>query len=558
MRIGLIDVESREIQTFRPFLSGQQHNPQFAPDGRSLYFISDHDGFKDIYRYVPESGQTYRVTRLQTGVSGITALSPAMSVAAQSGRMMFSVYANNSYSIVGLEQDETQGELITPMGLSDGDRLAVASILPPPQSADAGLVGNYLSDPITGLPSDTDYEVSEYSNRLRLDRVAPPTVGASVGGPFGSQVSGGVGFFFSDMLGNRNLTVIAQANGTFKDIGGQVSYLDRGERLNYGGSVSHIPYLFGFVRQGFIDGNFVTQQVLQRIYQSQASVLGAYPLTQTRRIELTGGVIRYGYDYEVREFTAFGVRDFDLDDAEPDPIYLATTGLAYVGDFANFGFVSPLQGGRYRFEISPQIGSEEYVSLRADYRRYFFREPWTLALRALHVGNYGADLRPESAQQGFVLGREFLGDPYRQGFIRGYSFSSIFDEECGVSGSSNCSIIDRLYGTRIGLLSAELRFPLFGTDALGLINFPYLPTELVLFTDAGMAWTNEDLRDFSFTSDVDADPSTSGSPSRPLVSTGVAARFNLLGAFVFEVFYVHPFQRPDVNWDLGLVIRPGW
>jgi Tol biopolymer transport system component len=559
MRIGLINVESRQIETFRPFLGGQQHNPQFSPDGRSLYFVSDHDGFKDIYRYVPANGQTYRITNLKTGVSGITALSPTMSVAQRSGRMVFSVYANNSYSIVGLNQDETQGELVTPMGLTQGEQYAMASLLPPPQSSESGLVGSYLNDPLTGLPSDTDYDVSDYSSRLRLDRVAPPSVGASVGGPFGSQVSGGVGFFFSDMLGDRNLTVIAQANGTFKDIGGQVSYLDRGDRLNYGGSVSHIPFLFGFA-QRFIDestGTIGFRQVLQRIYQTRATAIGAYPLTQTRRFELTGGIIRYGYDYEVREFTVFGVRDRNLDELEPDPIYLALTGLAYVGDFANFGFTSPLQGGRYRFEISPQIGSEDYVSLYADYRRYFFRKPWTFAVRALHIGNYGANVQSQTAQQGFSLGREFLGDPYRQGFLRGYSFNSIFDQECGSQGSAeSCTILEQLYGTRIGLMSAEVRFPLFGTDALGLINFPYLPTELVLFTDAGVAWTNEDLRDFSFTSNVD--PATPGAAAQPLVSSGVAARFNLLGAFVFEMFYAYPFQRPDLGWDLGLVIRPGW
>ena len=53
-------------------------------------------------------------------------------------------------------------------------------------------------------------------------------------------------------------------------------------------------------------------------------------------------------------------------------------------------------------------------------------------------------------------------------------------------------------------------------------------------------------------------PNTPGDPSRPLVSSGVAARFNLLGAFVFEMFYARPFQRPDVDWDFGVVIRPGW
>ncbi len=553
MRIGLIDVESRRIETFRPFLQGQQHNPQFSPDGRSLYFISDHDGFKDIYRYVPATGQTYRVTKLQTGVSGITALSPAMSVAGRSGRMMFSVYANSGYSIVSLEQGETQGELVSPAGLTAGERLSVASLLPPPIPSTEGLVGSYLNDPITGLPLETDFEVSDYSGRLRLDFVAPPTVGTSVGGPFGTQVAGGVGFFFSDMLGDKNLTVIAQANGTFKDIGGQVSYLDLGDRLNYGASVSHIPYLYGDVAYDPSTGSIL--QFIERIYQSQASVLGAYPLTQTRRFELTGGIIRYGFDLEVREFTPYGARNYDLDELEPDPIYLALIGLAYVGDFANFGFTSPLQGGRYRFEVMPLIGSEEFVTVRADYRRYFFREPWTLAFRVLHIGNYGANVRSDNTQR-FALGREYLGEPYRQGFIRGYSFNSIFDEECSFGSTGNCSILERLVGTRIGLASAELRFPLFGTEQFGLSNFPSLPTELALFTDAAIAWTNEDLSSLTFTSNID--PETPGVRSRPLVSAGLTARFNLLGAFVFELFYVRPFQRPDVGWDLGLVIRPGW
>lgn len=108
-RIGLLEVESGDFRAVRPFTKGTQHNPQFSPDGRSLYFISDHDGFKDVYRYARGDGTVYRITNLQTGVSGFTATSPAMSVARRSGRMMFSVFSNSGYAIVSLAEEETRG-----------------------------------------------------------------------------------------------------------------------------------------------------------------------------------------------------------------------------------------------------------------------------------------------------------------------------------------------------------------------------------------------------------------------------------------------------------------
>jgi hypothetical protein len=45
--------------------------------------------------------------------------------------------------------------------------------------------------------------------------------------------------------------------------------------------------------------------------------------------------------------------------------------------------------------------------------------------------------------------------------------------------------------------------------------------------------------------------------AEPLVSSGVSARVNLLGALVFEMFYARTFQRSR-NWDFGVILRPGW
>jgi len=545
-RIGLIDVESGEIRAIRPFSTGMQHNPQFSPDGRSIYFIADQDGYKDVYRYDLDEEATYRVTEIQTGVSGITALSPALSVARRSGRMMFSVFSHGGYSIVALPEEKTDGERVAPTG-----KASTAALLPPVQSSGEGLVDSYLDDPLTGLKDLESTDSSKASDRLYLDRIIPPSVGASVGGPVGTQVAGGVGFLFSDILGHQNLSVFLQANGTIKDVGGGVFYANRENRMNYGVGVSHQPSAFGEVRRT-PDGNLV--QVVQRIFRTEVGGQASYPFSQTNRLEFGLGGTRYGFDVTAREFS-FG-RLVQESSSGRDPLYFARASLAYVGDFSNFGLTSPLQGGRYRFQVTPQLGSRNFVSVLADYRRYLRRGPVTFAIRGLHRGNYGAGQFEGGFTDLFV--RETLGDPYQVGFVRGYSFNSIFEEpKC--QRLRICKV-GRLYGTRMALGSAEVRVPLLGPEVLSLATFRYLPTDLVLFADAGVAWTSEDLTELSFTSSTiqRSNLGASGTvPAQPVTSAGVSARVNVLGALVLEAFYARTFQRTK-NWDFGVILRPGW
>ena len=569
-RLGLIDVDSREIDVVRPFQRGMHHNPQFSPDGQSLYFISDQDGFKDVYRYALDTEAVYRVTKLQTGVSGITATSPAMSVARQSGRMMFSVFSNSGYSVVSLSDEDTDGTQIRPgtttaADTTDADSLSsnalsAAGTLPPTQTS--GLVSDYLGDYRTGLPELESVETSKASNKLRLDYVAPPSVGTSVGGPFGTQVQGGIGFYFSDILGNQTLSVFVQANGTLRDVGGGAFYTNRDSRLNYGVGVSHIPSRYGQI--GLASGGREIIQYVQRVYQSQVSTQASYPLSQTNRFELSLGGTRYGFDTTIRRIDRFTGQIRESRQSS-DPLYLTQVGLAYVGDFSSSGLTSPLQGGRYRFQVTPQFGSRNFVSVLADYRRYFYREPVTFAIRGLHQGNYGAggdggiggggDLRNQFED---LIVRETLGDPYNLGFVRGYSFSSFFEQPACRTGTGSCGI-EYLYGTRMALASAEVRVPLLGPEVLGLSTFQYVPVDLVLFGDAGVSWTSENFDDWALRTSV---PESQGVASglvtaKPVTSAGLSARVNLLGAIVFEMFYARTFQR-DKPWDFGVILRPGW
>jgi outer membrane protein assembly factor BamA len=188
-------------------------------------------------------------------------------------------------------------------------------------------------------------------------------------------------------------------------------------------------------------------------------------------------------------------------------------------------------------------GDLDFLTLLVDNRRYFFRNPGALAFRALHYGRYTGDAGSGRLTPLF-LGYETL--------VRGYAPGSFQAGECVASSGAagSCPVFDRLLGSRIVVLNAELRLAFLGVDRLGLIEFPYLPTELALFVDAGAAWgTGQDLQ---------LEWARRTSDRVPVVSTGISSRFNILGAFVLEIYYAYPFQRPDRGAHFGFNLSPGW
>ncbi len=571
-RLATLDVATGAITVRAPFGKALHHNPQFTGDGQSLLFISDQDGFRDLYRLELASGATFRVTNLQTGISGITSTAPAMSVARETGDVAYSVFSNNEYTIIGRSAAEVVGTPITPRESGT----ATAAVLPPIRALGTGLVASYLADPISDLPDPYTQESSPYRARLKLDAVAPPSVGVGVGGYNGSQVQGGVGFLFSDLLGNHNLTVVAQANGTIKDIGGSATYLNLKRRLNLGAQVAHSPYLIPYaqISDNGVDAAYL--QIQQRIFQTSASGLALYPITQARRFELELGATRYGFDVEIDSFpldrAAYQAGFLQANDRirkkgiAPDALYLGTGNLSFVGDYSNFGFTSPVQGGRYRFQVGGYVGDYQFANVLADYRRYHFFRPTpkgglTLAWRAMHIGNYGA----EDNARDFRIGQVYLQSSYYPTFVRGYGARSFEEGECGAT-EGGCPAFERLQGTRAVVASVEARVPLLGSRDYGFFNFPYLPTELSVFADAGLAWTGlegkentpfEDrkVRPFDFVTGRDA---LTTLDRIPVTSVGVSTRFNVLGYAVFEVFYAYPFQRPEKGAHFGFALMPGW
>jgi len=235
LRLAVLDVASGTVKLAGGFEQAKNISPQWSADGRSLYFVSDRGGISNIYR-MEFGGATTQLTSLLTGASGITELSPALSVA--DGRLVFSAFEDNGYTIYALESAEQ---------LAGGPvvNLPINAAVLPPRKAGAGPVYAAVTNETLGLPSEAAAAApaEEYKPKLGLDFAGQPTV--AVGrDPFGTYVGGGISLAFSDMLGNHSVYAGAQATNRFDEFGGNITYINRTHRWNWGAALDQTPYVY--------------------------------------------------------------------------------------------------------------------------------------------------------------------------------------------------------------------------------------------------------------------------------------------------------------------------
>lgn len=527
-------------------------NPIFTPDGQSIYFLSDRDGFRNLYRLELETNRVFLETEILTGISGITKLAPAVSISNETGVLSYSYYFNGNYTIHTATQQDLVSKEVNPQGVDQ-----TAGILPPLNRALVGTVDANLSrrKALPEMPIDS-FRVVAYRPKFKLDYIANSGVGISTS-QMGTGMAGGVEMLFSDIIGGNIFHVGLALNGEIYDFGGQVTYLNQRNRVAWGVSLSHIPYAYGYY--GFSSGELATDDGIlymdtvsiyyTRFFESAVGVMAQLPLSRTRRFEagITSAWYNYRVDIHSNIYASDGVYTTYVGSQRrrgdaPSGFSLQSAHLAYVIDNSSFGIASPMNGARRRIHIDKTLGDVDYFGTLLDLRQYFFVKPFSFAFRGYYYGRHGTKtdrLRPV-----------FLGYPW---VIRGYDRGPMYERMLG----SEIVNVNQLFGDQVITASAEIRLPFTGPERLSLINSRYFFTELALFADAGLAW-------FDFNSISLRWRPTPWDPQMPdmrvpVVSTGVSLRINLFGMLIIEPFYVIPFQQGGLDAAyIGLNFTPGW
>ena len=574
-RLAVMDVATGQVRTLDATTTGKNINPQWTRDGRALYFVSDRTGISNIYRMDLATGAVTQVTNLFTGVSGITDISPSISSASGTDKLVFTAYERGGYNIYSITNpEELAGQTVDPILVATAGMPGVPlpALLPPiprPEEAPYNRVLLAINEFESGLPDAealSTWEVVDYRPRISLDYLGQPTFGASVStGPFSrGGLYGGITGIFSDVLGYHNIFATVQAQGQLDEIGFAALYLNQRHRWNWGVAAQRIPYIYGGFGEGISeDGNeYLVQQVLLRYFDTSLSGLTQYAFSQVSRFEFSAGVRRISSDRQIREAAyplavdpttgqpvIAGPPQYRQREIDGESFNLAEGSAALVYDAALMGYTSPFAGQRYRFEVAPTTGTLQFTSATADFRRYLYLRPFTLAVRALHVGRYGRD---EHRVNAIYLGWPFL--------MRGYGREHVADQ-CRrelPDTTGECELYaDELVGSRIGVANVELRVPIIRPTVVGgALGLP--PVEGIAFFDAGSAWGKVNFGEVintrpTFRRGVDPELDRRGI----LTSAGVGGRVNLFGYVVLEAVYVNGFER-SAGWHWEFALQPGF
>lgn len=524
-RIGLFDLETGRIELLPHQDAGKNVNAVWSPDASKLIWVNDRTGVNNLYLYDRATTELSQITDLISGAIAVGPLSPVLSWASQSGRLLFGHFENAGYSIYGVDDPLAlprspvidapviaSAASATPGTASPGAAVVQDSLRPglslyrtggeirPSAALPAGTqiaapvsVAAMLDSAAVMLPDTTDFSLSDYKAKLSADMIGRPQIGAQLGGTYGSGVQGGTFITLSDMLGNHNMVIAGNLSGALSDAAVFAGYSYAKTRTNYGVSISQQPY-YRYAGSAIIPNlpiNGGTRDVnadffLRDVFRS-ASIGASYPFSTFRRIEASVNGVDYrseqiitGYDRETLDPVTKTIDLGSLTFAEPQ--------AALVFDNTLFGWTGPIIGRRYRLQLSHTLGDLSFYQGLIDFRNYMnYKQNLVFATRFIGIKRGGRD--------GDRFGN-YWGNSY---YLRGYEDGS-FDRnsaECLDSqfygeeqSQSFCPVRDQLVGSNVALFNAELRYPIVNELQVGFLgNFP--PIDAIAFFDGGVAWDNK-------------------------------------------------------------------
>lgn len=585
MNLALLDVATYEVQNIPVFAGANNLNPNFSGDGEQIYFLSNADGYRNMFRYGLQTQVVEQMTDYFTGISGITEYSPAISISSDDD-VVYSYFKGNQYNIYKANVSE-----FSPQAVHAQEVNFDAAMLPPHVNRGVNIVNTNLQNFNLYARIDTSQiQQVPYRSKFKLDYLANSGVGMTVGSRYGAGMAGGLFGIFSDILGYNQIYSTLNVNGDIYDFGGQIAYINQRSRWNWGGAISHIPYMSGFNMYSMrdIDNSGVEQRVLDtyfiRTFQQQAEAFVAYPFNRHHRVEMGAALARYSYRIDRSSQNYFGLftRRDRVPNAEAAQLFganfnsfvLQQLNASLVGDKSVFGLTAPLEGFRYRLGVEQFFGDFSLTAYNLDLRRYFRLKPVTLAFRAYSYIRGGRDQNS--------LYQLYVAYPYLvRGFENGLDVRQyIFDSETSATpvGSTTIADFNNASGTKTVVGNVELRLPFTGPEKLAAIESSFLLTDLNLFFDFGLAWRSDSqiqgsrtINDILTRERIDQRNNAGEVVNTyyvgvyndrirtPLMSVGVSLRVNLFGAMILEPYYAIPIVKDRSKFGtFGLNFTPGW
>lgn len=581
--IALMDITSKEVKILDLFHGADNLNPVYDDEG-NLYFVSDRDGYRNLYHYNLNTGEVMQKTDLKTGISGIAGHSPMISASTKRDRLVYTHFYNNEFVIYQGNRDRF---LQIPVNDVHTVNLTQGS-LPPLYELANDIVGGHFEN--IDNPSFLDslkMKDSRYKPHFKLDYITGGAGMVGMGTNTGSinnnvGLGGGVAMIFSDLLGDNQIFSQLSMNGEILDIGGMASYINRENRIAWGVGLMHVPLRTGYqnYESGIIEVDGIQYQGitsitnLVRVFDQGLSVFAHFPFSTTLRLEagIQGTSRSFRWDEYKDYYVGDNFRGYQFVGSERQRIptgeslqidqyytivkgFGANANFGIVGDNSFFGFTAPLAGHRFRFSVEQYFGNNKFTALTADYRKYFWLKPVSFAVRST---NYIRFEKEVNSVYPFYLGN--------MGFVRG--LGGILNADIEGLGLT----FRQLLGSKVMMVSGEVRLPLSGPKPLGLINLGGFLSDLNLFVDCGVTFDDfKQFKDGTLIYTVLRDENgnvvidNTGNvvyeyqnlkPSI-LTSIGLSARINLFGALVIEPYLAKVVSHKG-QFQWGLNIIPGW
>jgi len=422
------------------------------------------------------------------------------------------------------------------------------SSMPPPVS-----VTDMLANDSISLPDTAEFTIKRYKVKFTPDYVSPPTLGYTRDN-FGRGVYGGTTVVLSDLLGDRNLIFSGYINGRVDEAEVMAAYANQRQRINYMVGLSQTPSFYLAPSQILVDtpvegvNTFVTN--VRRIILRSAFLNAAYPISRFRRVELgfeathlDDGIRRYREVYDPFTGASLDAGESDLIDL-PGADFIRPS-IALTFDNTIYGYVGPFMGRRSRVEVARAFGDWNITQFTFDYRRYDrLFGPFIFATRGYMLGRLGNEAN---------LAPVFLGSTE---LLRGHTSGSYYRLECTTVEDpgtyTGCAALDQLVGNSLGLVTAELRFPLLNAS-LGFLPIGFPPIEGAFFWDAGVAWQPNSV--VTFDREEGQDPVRF---RQPLQTLGFSIRGNILGMMILRGDYSIPQNRNGMGGYWTVSIGPTW